>query len=72
MQIRGFDKSGIEIKGNRDAVKIEIFVPGSRSYCNLPIDKAKKLQEELQKAISCALAYDKTETEAMSDESKNK
>lgn len=54
MQIRGFDKSSIEVKNNRDAVKVEIFVPGSRAYCNLPIERAEKLLKELRKAINCA------------------
>ena len=70
MQIRGFDKSSVEVKNNRDAVKVEIFVPGSRSFCNLPIEKAKSLQKELEKAIGSALNYqDKMEG---SNENKNK
>lgn len=52
MQIRGRFNSNIEVTNNKQEIKIQIFVRGSKTFCNLSVEKAKLLIKELNKNIS--------------------
>ena len=51
MQIRGYNNSNIEVTNDKNSIKIQIFVEGSKTFCNLRPDKAELLIKELRKNI---------------------
>mgnify|MGYP000847698860 CR=1 FL=1 len=51
MQIRGRHNSNIEVTNNGKEIKVQIFVRGSKTFCNLSPTKAELLVKELNKNI---------------------
>ena len=49
-RVRGFDESSIVVSVRNDKIKVEIYVRGGKTFCNINLDKAKELGELLIKA----------------------